>query len=258
MASLVAQMVKNLPVMQETWVWSLSQKDTLEKGMATHSSIIAWRIPWTVHGVTEGWTFIYLLGCVRSLLQHVGSLVATWKLSYALCDLILWWGIKPRPPALGARSLSHWTTREVPYNVFLEWRDGSEELVQTSRKKASLARNPKSFLIFFFFWYLPLGQNCSSLTTGFKKTDNNMWQIDTVLGTSSVSPRPQKHPIDSSHDGWDCLKRRGWPELARWGWCQGTRANGKFRDVRTEAVNVIPIPVSHALKISKGPVQASF
>ena len=45
-ASLVAQMVKNLPAMQETWVWSLGQEDPQEKGMATHSSILAWRIPW--------------------------------------------------------------------------------------------------------------------------------------------------------------------------------------------------------------------
>ena len=46
-ASLVAQMVKNLSAMQETQVWSLGQEDPLEKGMATHSSIVAWRIPWT-------------------------------------------------------------------------------------------------------------------------------------------------------------------------------------------------------------------
>ena len=46
-ASLVAQMVKNLPAMQETWVRSLGWKDTLEKGMATHSCILAWRIPGT-------------------------------------------------------------------------------------------------------------------------------------------------------------------------------------------------------------------
>ena len=39
-------MVKNLPAMWETWVRSLSQEDALEKGMATHSSILAWRIPW--------------------------------------------------------------------------------------------------------------------------------------------------------------------------------------------------------------------
>ena len=40
-------MVKNLPVIQETWVQSLSQEDPLEKTMATHSSIFAWEIPWT-------------------------------------------------------------------------------------------------------------------------------------------------------------------------------------------------------------------
>ena len=46
-ASLVAQMVKNLPVIQETWVRFLGWEDPLEKEMATHSSIPAWRIPWT-------------------------------------------------------------------------------------------------------------------------------------------------------------------------------------------------------------------
>ena len=42
----MAQRVKNPPAMLETWVRSLSQEDPLEKGMATHSSILAWRIPW--------------------------------------------------------------------------------------------------------------------------------------------------------------------------------------------------------------------
>ena len=45
--SLVAQIVKNLPAMQETQVQSLSLEDPLEKGTATHSSILAWMIPWT-------------------------------------------------------------------------------------------------------------------------------------------------------------------------------------------------------------------
>ena len=45
-ASLVAQMVKNLPAVQETQVQSLGGKDPLEKGITTHSSILAWRIPW--------------------------------------------------------------------------------------------------------------------------------------------------------------------------------------------------------------------
>ena len=55
-ASLVAQMVKNLSAVQETWVQSLGQEDLLEKGMDTHSSILAWRIPWTeatVNGVAK-------------------------------------------------------------------------------------------------------------------------------------------------------------------------------------------------------------
>ena len=46
-ASLVAQRLKRLPAMQETWVRSLGWEDPLEKEMATHSSILAWRIPWT-------------------------------------------------------------------------------------------------------------------------------------------------------------------------------------------------------------------
>ena len=47
MASLVAQMVKRLPAMQETWVQLLGQEDPLEKEMAIHSSTLAWKIPWT-------------------------------------------------------------------------------------------------------------------------------------------------------------------------------------------------------------------
>ena len=62
-ASLVAQMVKNLSVMWEIWVQSLGWEDPLEEGMATHSGILAWRIPmnrggWraTVHGVSKSQT----------------------------------------------------------------------------------------------------------------------------------------------------------------------------------------------------------
>ena len=63
--SLAAHTVKNLPAMQETLVQSLGQEDPLEKGMATHSSILAWRIPWTeepggatVHRVTKSQTLL--------------------------------------------------------------------------------------------------------------------------------------------------------------------------------------------------------
>ena len=50
-ASLVAQLVKNLPTRRETWVRSLGQEDPLEEGKATHSSILAWRIPWTIQSM---------------------------------------------------------------------------------------------------------------------------------------------------------------------------------------------------------------
>ena len=55
----MAQLVKNPPAMQETWVQSLGWKDPLEKGKTTHSSILAWRIPCTtVHGVAKSWTWL--------------------------------------------------------------------------------------------------------------------------------------------------------------------------------------------------------
>ena len=64
--SLIAQTIKNPPAMQETWVWSLDQEDPLEKEMATHSSLLAWRIPGTgepdglpsmgLHGVGHDWS----------------------------------------------------------------------------------------------------------------------------------------------------------------------------------------------------------
>ena len=55
-ASMVVQTVKHLPAMQETWVQSLGQEDPLEKGMATHASILACRIPWTDLEVTKSQT----------------------------------------------------------------------------------------------------------------------------------------------------------------------------------------------------------
>ena len=56
-AFLALQLIKNLSAMWETWVQSLGWEDSLEKGKATHSRILAWRIPWTtVHGVTKSWT----------------------------------------------------------------------------------------------------------------------------------------------------------------------------------------------------------
>ena len=79
MVTLYSQTVKNLPAMQETWVQSLGQKDLLEKGMATHSSILAWRIPWTEepgamapHSSTLAWKIPWMEEHGR--LQSMGSL----------------------------------------------------------------------------------------------------------------------------------------------------------------------------------------
>ena len=83
-ASLVAQLVKNPPAMWETWVRSLSWEDPLEKGTATHSSILAWRIPWTiyyiVHGVTKSWTWLSDF--------HLPSVCLLWRNVYLVKDIL--------------------------------------------------------------------------------------------------------------------------------------------------------------------------
>ena len=78
-ASLVAQTVKNLPPVQETWVWSLGQEDPLEKGMATCSSVLAWRIPWT----QEPGGLFSLWGSWR--IRH------DWVTNHSLSSPTAWW-----------------------------------------------------------------------------------------------------------------------------------------------------------------------
>ena len=79
--SLVIHTVKNLPAMQETQVWSLDWEDSLEKWMATHASILVWRIPWTEEP-----------GGLQSLgLQRVGHNWATNSFTFPLFQLRLWY-----------------------------------------------------------------------------------------------------------------------------------------------------------------------
>ena len=74
----MAQIVKNLPAMEETQVQSLGQKDPLEEEMATHSSILAWRIPWTESGglqsmwFKESWSRLKQLSTIK--LEKVGTM----------------------------------------------------------------------------------------------------------------------------------------------------------------------------------------
>ena len=76
-ASLVAQMVKNLPTMQKTQVWSLGLENTLDKGRATLSSIFAWRSPWMgepgrlqAMGSQKSWTHIYMMECYSAIKKN--------------------------------------------------------------------------------------------------------------------------------------------------------------------------------------------
>ena len=175
--------VKNLPAMQDTGVWFLSWEDPLKKEMATHSSILAWEIPWTgepcglqsmgsqraIHD--RAWTWKknktknlpsspawatmgplhyppcfhscplwvhspqsqsdlfknwYLCICLFVWLCRVSVVVWGFSILIGACrffscgmwDLVPWPGIKPRPPALEAGSLSHWTATEVPRVTF--------------------------------------------------------------------------------------------------------------------------------------------
>ena len=86
-ASLVAQLEKNLPAIWETWVRSLGWEDPLEKGMATHFSILAWRIPWTIHhkesGTTEQICLIIYVLIVREGFPD-GSVVKNFLQPYGL------------------------------------------------------------------------------------------------------------------------------------------------------------------------------
>ena len=76
----VAQMVKRLPTMWETWVWSLGWEDVLEKEMATHSAILAWKIPWTEEPgrlqsmgsqrVWHDWVTFYIMESSKSFEQQ--------------------------------------------------------------------------------------------------------------------------------------------------------------------------------------------
>ena len=83
-ASLVAQMVKNLPAVQETWIGSLGREDPLGKGMATHSRILVWRIPWT-----EGPDGLQSMGSQRT--RH--NLAANTQTVFVLFRCLQWWWV---------------------------------------------------------------------------------------------------------------------------------------------------------------------
>jgi len=77
-------MVKNLPAVQETWLRSLGWKDPLEEGMATHSSILTWRIPWTeesggIHGITQSRTRLSDFFTFKIIMMVITIIIVTLK-----------------------------------------------------------------------------------------------------------------------------------------------------------------------------------
>ena len=108
-ASLVVQLVKNPPAVWETWVWSLGWEEPLDKGMATHSSVLAWRIlmdkgAWlaTVHGVTKSRTLEWLRTIGLCLLTKHDEVKWKWKLlSHVWLFATPWTTARQAPLSLG-------------------------------------------------------------------------------------------------------------------------------------------------------------
>ena len=107
----MAQLAKNLPAMWETWIWSLGWEDPLEKGKATHSSILAWRIPWSHKelDMTEQ------LPLFTQAPQSLGfSRQESWsELPFPSPEDLPDLGIEPRCPALQADFFIDWALKEA-------------------------------------------------------------------------------------------------------------------------------------------------
>ena len=86
--SLVPRLLKILPAMKETRVQSVGWEDSLEKETATHSSILAWRIPWTIHGIAKSWTW---LSDFHFTLKCNGlSRTLSWSFTHDFCNITHW------------------------------------------------------------------------------------------------------------------------------------------------------------------------
>ena len=147
-------MVKNLPVMRETWVRSLGWEDPLDEGMATHSSILVWRIPmdkgaWqaTVHGVTESdvtkhSTFssssllefrdsilFVSLACIKMSVWHMG----TRRMFHEWMNKKIKWGYKAQDREITRANLTNNVTFKSPLDLVPKWWTKSS-LYQTFKK----------------------------------------------------------------------------------------------------------------------------
>ena len=99
----MAQTVKNLPAMKETWVRSPGGQDSLEEGMATHSSILAWRIP-----MDRGawWAIVHRVAKSQTRLKQLSVHAYTLRIANQHIDILVQ-NVKKRPSLLWSRSLGH-------------------------------------------------------------------------------------------------------------------------------------------------------
>ena len=143
---MVAQLVKNPPAMQETWVLSLGWEDPLEKGKVTHSSILAWRIPWTtVHGVAKSrawlsdFTFTFHFHALEKEMATHSSILA-WRNPGTEEPSGL--------PSMGSQS-----------RTWLKWLSSSSSSLQINCTEASLiAQSVKNMPAMQETWVRSLGQ----------------------------------------------------------------------------------------------------
>ena len=125
------RLVKNLPVMQETWLQSLSWEFTLEKEMATHSSVLAWRIPrqrslagyspWRLkESDTTEWLTQHHFKTLYWICYSIASAVYVLRFGHQACGILAPWGpgIEPTPLNWEYEVLTVGPTREVPVLIF--------------------------------------------------------------------------------------------------------------------------------------------
>ena len=142
-AFLVAQLVKNPPAVWETWVQSLGWEGSLEKGMATHSSILAWRIPWTVYSmgsqrVGHDWAIFTFHAYIKFLCMYKFYI---YRLCHRACGILVpRLEIEPTPCTVKVWSPNHWTVREL----VLKW-----QFSQSLFIALSLSPSPLWFPPFF-------------------------------------------------------------------------------------------------------------
>ena len=188
-------MVKNLPEMQQTWVWSLGWEDLLVKEMATHSSILACRTPWTEKpgglqtvggkelGMTEGLTLS--LSCSNFSWGIPTLSSCTW-------DLVPWPGIEFGPPEFGAGSLSHWATREVPFLSFpwipRIWLFGYD-VMQSFNPLSTTFGFYNCFLCIMLYWpFFPQSLFCRSVEFLFEEFPQMVCEFEIWTGTCQTIP----------------------------------------------------------------------